>query len=214
MFWFILLISLLYLIFPLLYKIMFNRKYKPKIILFVFVFLNISISFFIFKNNLKLYNNIEIALNRITIFLIGIYFGKKVFYKERMGIENLILIVLFIISNLIFREKIVGDLAIIMSRYLKAIAVVPFVSILSIFMEKLTYIKNINKLLEFIGKYTFELYITHDGIREVFKLCHIKTYNIKNYILLIIISIVFSYILVKLNKNVLKILNLNKEVRE
>jgi len=98
-FWFISLILALYIVFPIFYKVIERFRWKGMVGLIVLV-----VAFTMFLRAFKpgVYANIEIALCRVPVFIIGIWAGKFVMEKKEININWLFAFLGVAIASLVF----------------------------------------------------------------------------------------------------------------
>ena len=196
--WYIPFIMIMYLIYPLIFRII--EKNNKRVL--VLIPISVLLSFVISNINNPYYQNIEIALGRIPIFLLGCYFSKKIFNNEEIRIQDIIsLLVTAIVIFIIYKVYPYS----FVKRYIYLTT-----SILSIelFARILEMIKNkyINKILSLCGKISLELYITHILLIRLYENVFLNKFNIVNcngkiiYIVIIILSFIISIIFNKLMK--------------
>ena len=207
-FWYIFAITIFYLLFPLLNKII-NESNKGKIYLIIMLIIDVVINYLLFKYNNIEYNKIVLFLVRIPTMLIGTFIAKKVYDKEEVSKNTVLFLVLsFFIVNFMF----VYDFKYIIhnfffSRYLTIILAIIIMSSLTLLLEYLDN-KKMDRVLSFFGKYTLELYMFHVAFRHIivgeigFKLFRLR-YALIFVIVMIIISVLFSkaYSKVKFKKD-------------
>ena len=198
-YWYIFAILLFYLIFPILNKIINKSKNGTRNMIFLIsldIIFNISLAFC----NTGLYKNIEIFLLRVPIFTCGVWLAKKVYEKKEIN-KKLIFInsIFFIIIEIILIccTKFSINYFLYFKRYLISILAINIVILLPLILECINN-KLLNSSLDYIGKYTLELYIFHIGYRNIFKKCNLPTSNIKYEIMMIIITIISSFIFNKI----------------
>lgn len=204
--WFIQFIMLIYIIFPFIYKII--KKYDIyglAVSLLITVIFNL-LYLFIFLTS---YENIEIALTRIPIFLIGTYFGKLIYQKKQISkkaitlsfiLEILLLIILY---NILDVNKFN-----VISRYIYCpLAITTVINISVIY----SLIKNKNNLLikffNILGIHSLEIYLIYEKANEILQ----NKIQTNSYILLYLISftitLTISYILKLLINLLIKKIN-------
>lgn len=181
-FWFISLILLLYLLFPVIYKIIDRFRWKGMLGLVVFII--------IFNFTLRavapiIYNNIEVALCRIPVFVIGTWAGK--FVKEKKCIDRRWLWAVFavLIASLVlmyFFPDISKALRAasgikqstmfsFIYRYASCPAGISFVVLDSFICTELRRRGRCNVLrnfLEFVGMYSMEYYLIYLNLSRYF----------------------------------------------
>lgn len=197
-FWYILLILICYAVFPQIY----NFIEKPKkdmdksmnfIMLITFtILLNIILS----TNDLILFKNINILTLRIPIFILGVYIGQKSYKKEELNSLQL----LALIGCTVFLYPTINT-SVALRRYEFAlIAIVTYILLIKLFniIEKYKLFQKIKLLLEKIGTYSLELYLTHVCIIILINLTGNTTATYKYFTIEIVFTIVASFIIKKL----------------
>lgn len=198
-FWYFSLIIILYLLFPLLYKII-NKKGLFGLIGLLLVVVGSTILFYIYFPNA--YKNVEILITRIPVFLCGIYLGKNIFEKKEIPswvlipIIAIFIFVLYILNNYKFEHYMIV-------RYLNMFVGFGIVFITS-FIYSLFKVDFINKFLTYIGTYSMELYLIFEKLSvEVIKA---RIINIKNYTLYYLIMFIISLLLSILLKKICEVI--------
>lgn len=193
-FWFFSFIIPLYVLFPLLYKLI--NKYGLKILIPMVIFI-ISITLFIMEFSYNTYYNYQIALTRIPIFLIGIYTGKYVYEKKEISnIWMLVFLSLFIECNiLLFGFNM--DIN-ILSWYIYCVLGISIVFLISYIYSNIK-IKLIDKLFIKLGTYSLEIYLLFEKLGV--ELSNNITISNKYiyYLIVFIITLLLSFLLKKIN---------------
>lgn len=210
-FWFFSLIMLLYIIYPLLYKLVDKYDFKAVILLVIGI---IFFNFIIMFTNPSLYKKIEIAITRIPVFIIGIWLGKK--SKEGVTISRkwllLFLLILLVGISLLY-YKVFNKYYFIV-RYLYCPISISIVIILSYIFANV----NKNVLLRFfiwIGSYSMEIYLLYEFL---VKNCHNifiykDKYNIAYHLAAFFLTLILSFILKKLCNEITEKV-INKEISD
>ena len=194
-FWYFSLIIVLYLLFPLFYKII-NDKGLKGLLALLFIFIGSTI--LLFKLDYSLYSRIEIALTRVPCFFLGIYVGEKV--KNKVEINELLIILFFIsfiVCNYVMFKFNITPYMIV--RYIYCVLGISIVFVVSYIHSKVKYELS-DKFLVFIGTYSMEVYLIFQKLStEVSKLSwvHIKS-NALFYLIMFIITMILSFILKKI----------------
>ena len=213
-FWFIAYILLAYAFFPLLYKLI-NLKVNGReisgIICIALCAVCYIVLFWLSNAHPHFYKNTEIALGRIPVFIIGTWYGKRVYYKEKFGLPDVLLALsgFFLILARIFTKK---------SDYFKEIGLVVdkrvapcYFAITLIFIFCLVFellnSERVNKGAILVGSYSLELFMTHVCIKSLFVLCNIKTYRISVFIWYMAVSVACSYVLHIATEKIRNVLN-------
>ena len=203
-FWFIAFILLMYILYPFLFYL-FNREEKQRnitLVLMVTLITTFIILIRIFDKNI--YLNLEIALYRFIICILGTYFAKKVYDNAEANRQDKI----FYLSGLIIKIGIlimgvcnIPLIKLFNNRIMNSISAISYTILITYVFDYLFYKMNffkIKKILVLFGEYSLELYLTHVSIRTIFNLIGLYTYNILNYSVCIILSIFLSVILKKI----------------
>lgn len=193
--WYISFILIMYLVYPLIFKLL-NLNSRMASNILISVLTAAVIIFFIALSFLapEFYGNTEIALWRTVIFLIGAWFGKTLHKKEKLTFEFYLLVALgiaFGILTIITKTNPgmlwgIFDLRFQMTFY-PFIVIIPATGIISLFDGKL-----INRGLRWLGGISLELYLSHVMIRAIFKSIGLETHIIWNYLIVIAISFAVS----------------------
>ena len=201
--WFIGVILLFYLVFPIVYKVSTSKHGIVKILILIFL-LYLGMYFFM-SVNVTVFDRIEIGVLRFPCFMLGAICGYCI--KKCKKIPRVIwaLIVLcgisFKIADLIFHFPI------FFTRIVASIYGISIILIGSAILEKIKLEKLYSGLRK-VGGYSLELYMFHVGLRKIFKSFGLETYNIAIYIFLILLSIICS---IALHKGVQKIESMSNE---
>ena len=191
--WFVALIVILYLIYPLIYKYVLNRRYTL-IYIISLILGNYTLLFILRLYDIKTFHNIEIALTRIPVFLIGCYLGNLVLKQYRISTILKGLFVLIFFGGLVYFDNNTSKLV----KYFR----LPFLfigpSIAIVICVFLEFINSnfINRFLAHVGKMSFELYLTHVALRLVCLKYNLFVYgNSTNYCIYILFVGLGSYII-------------------
>ena len=150
------------------------------------------------------YDNIEIAVNRLPIFLFGAYSGRRIYKNDSFKIGDLLLVLLGIavhIFGILQRYGVIG-IKISFSRYEFALFSISLIYICVWLLSKV----NLNRFKSFLrgaGALSLELYMTHVTIDNLLRFCKIPTYSPYYYAIIIILSIIFSIFLHFSLKNII-----------
>ena len=203
-FWYFSLIIVLYIIYPFLHKIIDKYGLKGLIVILLISIISTISLMFVLPN---LYNKIEIALTRIPVFILGIYYGKRILNKEEINKNYIWLFaILFIICNFVlFNFKFTYYFCV---RYIYAILGISIVFLISFIHSKVKF--NISdKILTFFGTYSMEIYLIFEKL--CVEIITRKLIKINNYFLfysaMFIITILLSILLSFICKKIVKIFN-------
>lgn len=197
-FWYILLILICYAVFPQIYNFIEKpKKDIDKSINFItLITFTILLNIILATNNLKLFQNINILTLRIPIFILGVYIGQKSYKKEELNPLQL----LVLIGCTIFLYPTINS-SITVRRYEFAlIAIITYIILIIIFniIDKYKIFQKLKLILEKVGQYSLELYLTHVCIISIINHTGNTTAAYRYFIIEIIFTIVASFIIKKL----------------
>ena len=194
-FWYFALIVVLYLLYPLLYKIIDKKDLKGLLLLLLISIGSTVLMMYLLPGY---YSKVEIALTRVPIFLIGMYIGKKVMLKKEIPEFTLVFfLIAFITCNIIlFSCKISPYIYV---RYIYCILGISIIFLISYIHSKIKSVK-IDKFLVYMGTYSMEVYLIFEKLcLEVKKIKGIQIHNnFIFYTIMFVITMILSYLLKKL----------------
>ena len=194
-FWYFALIIVLYVIYPVLHKIIDSKDFKGLIALLL---ITIGSTMLIMYTLPGLYKNIEIAITRIPVFLIGIYIGKYVKEKKEIPLYTMILflVLLFVCNYYMYTNPFKNYICI---RYLYCLLSISLIFLIS-FIHSLKKFDIIDKFLVYMGTYSLEVYLIFEKLSlEVRKLSFVHVHsNFIFYTIMFIITMILSMLLKKL----------------
>ena len=198
--WFVSYILLCYLIIPILQMFFNQSKYKNSFLLFVLIMLLILL--------FQIYGVINIESAWINNFIMGYFYGNCCKEKKQKKIFTYFIILLFIIIiplAIIYQENIQIILPSILNNYNNIIINYGHVllgTIIFLFLYKLfKYIKfKKNIILAFSDKYSYYIYLVHQiFILYSFSILYLTKYLFVNIMLILLFSIIASFILKVIN---------------
>ncbi len=199
--WYIPAILCFYLLFPLIYYVQnkewsrLNRNSVTVSLCTLWVIALLMIKRFL----PSMYGNVEIALIRFLVFLIGCHFGKAVYEKKPMAQETV-----FICSSFLVLFIGAFDRMVSLPLFWGRISYIPFALVVCVLLSVLFSLfkneKNIFlSILRFCGDRSLELYLSHVLIRNVWYehlgSKHFGFHGIIDYSLIILSSFVISIVL-------------------
>ena len=193
-FWYFSLVLILYLFFPIIYKIIKNKEKNGLIILlYTIIMSNFIIS--ILSNSL--YYRLEIALTRIPIFIIGIYFGHKISQNQEITYKAInISFILQLIITTILTLIIELTNSFFFTRYLYCPLAISICLNISIICKNHKIIKDIIfKPLTIIGKYSLEFYLIYEKLGHALKNKINYSSYLQYYLIIFCITLILSYLL-------------------
>lgn len=205
-FWYVLMISFCYLIFPYVYRIFeqsADRTAEQMNMMSVFSFLTV-IALVLQLYQKEFFGNTEIALLRLPVFFLGCLVGKAAFEKRKVSNFMWLLVVISILILPLSQET-----NIIVSRYVLAFFNLMLFWLITAAFQCLSVCKKIHSILkhalEVIGSYSYELYLSHVMARGVFHRLGYKTCYVKNELVMLIISVILAIILKWASNRILKL---------
>lgn len=215
--WFILIILLLYLVYPIIYKII--KKYDlDGLLLSIFSIILFNLIYLIlFPIS---YNKIEILLTRMPVFIFGTYFGKLIYNNKTISTKILIIsmitqIIISLFINYNLKLTYFGKF----TRYLYCPLAISTIINFSFIYSKLKNKNNIIlKFLKFIGNHSLEVYLIYEKVISILENKINYSSYLKFYILCFIITIFIAYILRKIinilsNKEIYKCIKKKKFIK-
>ncbi|MGM7268130.1 acyltransferase family protein [Erysipelothrix rhusiopathiae] len=167
-FWFLLIIAICYLIYPVVYRII--EANKKNLIYLIILIYTLGLMGFLYINR-DAYNYYEILLSRIPIFLFGATLGDLVYKNKKIPswvlvVSLLILVSLGPINLTISKITYFRVFSKILTRYMlgvQAFAVIVFFVLIIQYLTDTRIFKNLGKL----GSITLEIYVVHIILRIV-----------------------------------------------
>lgn len=206
--WFIVAILIMYFVYPWLYKLFKKTNWSVFCLaacIIVYELFNISFKLL----NKDIWNNIEMLMNRVPIFIIGTYVGKFVNEKKILKIKEWQIVAFGIISI-----GIIVAVKLFLPLYALRISFTVFALPIAMFFSILGKIKYTEKVSAFLSSYTLELYLIHEKTVELFTK---RMYNY-HYIIINVCAIVLAFVLViilkKIETLVFKIMDNHKREKE
>lgn len=190
--WYVVYIMVLYLLYPLIYKILKALEKKKLDLVFTAVMCGVFVAVCILLNKYAngFYSFIEIGLTRMPIFLIGCYCGKLVFNNNKIGPLFYVLMVAGIIIRGIYINYETKPLIFNrLSQCLFSLAVM----FIAIFLAEFLNISIIYKAFQLLGSMSLEFYLIHNYLREVLK--DFGLTRIRHYFIMLAVTFVLSFIL-------------------
>ena len=202
-FWYVSLAIVLYLIFPLLYKL--YRKNKAYLV--GLIILSIAAEIFLINNGILLHA--EKALSRFPIFMVGIFLSDYIKENKTITIKhNVMLLLAFIISFYVYRILDTGGVYIMYKRFTYILMTVPLIVITAFCAETLkrfSFYENFCRVFDFFGAISLELYLVHNAITRILKYYDLRDYPPFTYYLWIFpVSVVLAMIYSKISAKIVE----------
>lgn len=200
-FWYVLFISLAYALYPLIYKLL-HTKLKGMAKLWILIALAVIIQSVPRLITPDLYNNVEIMLCRFLVFFIGAYCGQRVFNKAPITKADVLFfnfgVVLMILYRINFFRPLLDRISFRNILCFWGISLLFYI----VFAFEMVSMENVRKALSIIGKYSFELYLTHVAIRAYMNSIGVLKSNIWYYLICILASCILAVLLYKIRRRI------------
>lgn len=198
--WFIALIIPMYIAFPLIFELTSSKKGFTKIIITCLIIAFVCVCSQ--QSAPKSFGKIEIALNRIPIFILGTYFGKLAFEKQEIKKSHLPWLFMGIPIKFFFVFTENSHF----SRYINSYYSVGLIFLCILIFEHIK-IKPIDKLFCLAGSVSLELYIVHVTVRNMIILLKYPIYKLPVYLAAMAVSVGIAVILhISSDKVILKVI--------
>ncbi|WP_338129581.1 acyltransferase [Ligilactobacillus saerimneri] len=197
-YWFILLILLMYLVFPYLYIFLLPSKKKRTlrlVLLFIAWLVLIIALWFI---NGPLFNNVEILLFRIPIFILGLFFAPKIMKDEHLTKYELsVLLSIFTLKLIFIRASILP----IKGRIIAIFWAFP-IMFMSVWLCRNFIVKNgtLDKFIKWTGSLSLELYTIHVSLREIFNAYGFSMAIVWHYMIMVVLTYIMAVLLKRLHR--------------
>jgi peptidoglycan/LPS O-acetylase OafA/YrhL len=152
----------------------------------------ISSGIYIYNFNKGLFDSIQLIYTRIPIYVFGVFIGKDVMEKRDV---NKLLLIISLISVLFIDVKWEYKVTL---RYINSLQAIGFtfiaIYLVDIFHKIISF-----KFINTLGKYSYEIYLLHVAIRNWLNYRGYELYHLRNYILVIIFTIILTPLLNRLS---------------
>lgn len=198
-FWFIALVLIMYVFFPLMFRLFKSGKLNfLKLVLLVGAV--VACNFALKEFASELYSNIEVMLTRIPSFIIGVYIGEKVYNKRAVQVPYWLialiggaLYVYFAIQKNVAGVKPPTSLFI---RYGETLYALLLMMVLSIVLEAVGSAR-FSKICAFFGGMSLELYMVHVSLRSIMGLIGFPASNALYYLIMVVVAVIICFFLQK-----------------
>ena len=159
--WFLASILVFYWMYPLIYRVFFS-KYQYKTYGLLAALIGIGMICYM---GYVYFPHLHIFIFRIPIFLIGCFFGKKVYENQSLRLMHmLILIAISIVTYVLFKQF--SSLAFLRNLFYIPLSIMIVLALSFIYRLNQRYLKLLNIPIVFLGGYTLEIYLTHEKVQE------------------------------------------------
>ena len=163
--WYVPAVLALYLIYPLIYKVLFYKERNALLRCLILMAASIAITFcaaLFFKDFYALYDKF---LPRVTVFILGCYCGKPV--KEKKSFSAWLIVAGLVILLFAYPLYAKGILRSVFSRYYGCLTGVMLAFLLSQLFELLKSIL-LGRIFAFFGAFSLEIYLAHIVVRNIY----------------------------------------------
>lgn len=171
--WFVSLILLLYLLFPLIYLYLFDvkAKYSGFLRLLVLMATTYTLNLLLWQTNADVYSMVEVATTRIPVFILGIWVGQFVYEKRKLPRVFVVLAPLCaIFFLLVFGFKLLDYPALRFFYLVGGVSLSYTVALICTMFDKLPEKKRLlYRFLAWTGGFSLELYITHIALNQILR---------------------------------------------
>ena len=198
--WYVTFIMVMYLLFPLIYKLyrFLERKNADAVFTALFYGVWVAVCYAIRTVDKELFDVVEIGLTRVPLMFIGCYFGKLVYNKEKITLPFYLLIAFGIIQKP-FVMRFNFDLTV--TRFSQNFFGISLCFLFAFILEKLNS-AGINKILAFFGGISLELYLIHNMLKCIAMDWHYNSIFV--YLGIIAVSVLLAYVASKLRMKALQ----------
>lgn len=188
--WFIIAIIIIYLIYPLLFKIYDKIDKGNDILTMLLIGSIVGLNYLAYLNNKELYDNIEIMLTRFPAIVLGTYCGKKAYNKASIRKLDIGVIGASISIDLAISFYRILKVGYIGEKVLRYIQIARGIVVIFLIVLLFSIIKNkrVEELTSIVGNYSLELYLIHVSIFELFDEFGVQTTKCICFLIIIIIT--------------------------
>ena len=194
--WYVYFIAFSYLIYPALFKV---RNYKNGGVQILLLMLTSIFLILTFQHLLpNLYENIEIAIARIPILLGGIYISPYVYEKKPLNKKECFTLVFIILLKAIkiLNGRIGLHFPVIFNnRIIDTYFAIPLLFVAVELLKKV----HRSTIVNYCGKYSYEIYLIHVSARQIINLTFNNGYFFINFILYAALSFIIAPVLSKMS---------------
>ncbi len=210
-FWYIFAISAFYLMFPAIYHYFDVEDDGVRVtrLLTLTSFVLIILEM-LFSHSHRIFMNLDKFFMRIPVFILGVYLGKKVYNKDKIKVRDIIIMVLNLLLVFVI-HKSSGNIIV------RPLFAIINISLLFLGIIILDYVRDIKifsklcsifvKVLEFIGKYSLEMYLIHVALLNIGANADLKMSRYSYYGTMVIITFILSLIYQKLNNKIIEVIS-------
>ncbi|MDO4811224.1 MAG: acyltransferase [Eubacteriales bacterium] len=199
--WFVSLLMLVYFLYPYIYHVLFDGKHTGLSTVLLLA-LTVVLTLLLKYTNAKYFDTVAVAVTRLPVFLIGCYFGRKV-YKGDPCPRWLIPVCAVVFCGVIavLNRDVLHSIC---RRYFYLFGGIALTFVLAWFFHAVHW-KPIHAVFRFLGNMSLELYLLNIILIRLYRLTplyHPDTPSAIGYILLLVVNIALAYIAYLLGKRI------------
>lgn len=202
-FWFIFFIGTMYLIFPIIYKLVYNEKYG-RLWFIVLLALSIAGPIVLYVQNHDLYKNIGIAITRVPIFIVGTYAGRPI--KECRHIPHIAALAIIAIGIVCKYYSLPLSQAGYQARYMTSFFGLSMLFICTYVLRALSKAEILRRILRFFGRYSLEFYLLHIMLWGILGGQGMQLHRMSHYGIMILIAAALAPLLSKITSLITRLL--------
>ena len=214
--WFIAFILLMYAVYPFL-NMCLKKENPHRTGLCIWMIIGCMTMIEIFKvYTPEFYMNAKLAIYRLPVFIIGVYYGSKIYEKKPFDIVDLITVIVGLLSNLVLVLSKSMNLSFIRRVDVEYIRAIYSIALVIIFAWVFDYVKNsrVSKVLKATGMLSLELYMTHVNIGNIMNVLGLNLSVRLNYAICVVLAIIMSLLLKYVCNGTMKLFTRIKNSRE
>ena len=194
--WYVSFIVVLYLLFPLLFKI--YKKGKSYIITLLFLIVVGQVVFM--KMGIEPFISYEIVFTRIPVFMFGIFISDYVKKDHPIKVWQFVAAIIIVLISLYFCFYVEFPCR----RYLYGIMTLPFTILCAVILDSIKF-NRVHSILNLIGAHSLEIFLIHSVIIRLIQISYF-IYNqfwVWYYIIILAASIVLSFMCSKISNRII-----------
>ena len=192
--WFIGLIIVMYLIFPLIYNTV--GKNSNDLINTVLLILALDAAMLLIRGFFPRFgSNISIAFGRVPDFVLGVFLAKYIKKDCQMSMQKSIVVGFLLIAAGFAANRFAPYAT--CARLVTPYYALGVMIIFCVLIDLLKSASGLRKLLRLIGSYSLELYMCHVTIRSLMDIGGVDMYRISRFALMLVLSVFAAWLLKK-----------------
>lgn len=182
----------MYLIFPAIYKGMYDKSYGSVFAVVSFA-TAVVIPAIISTYSPDIYKNIEIALTRVPLFILGTGMGRSI--KENKHMPYVAIGMLIAAGTGCRYYAVAADIKGYAARYASGLLGIALILIFTYSIHFLRKRALLRRVLRFFGRYSLEFYLLHVAMWGMFAQAGIPMHRSSRYMTMVVITIILAPLL-------------------